>query len=305
MRLLLKTVAGKIAEIDVDPDLPLAVARTQAASALDLQADPAFVLQGRVLTAAEDARNLGECGFRDGSSVVAIDASKLTARSGEGRASDAAPLLTLPEFAPGNAHQIDADVAAQMQVDEDEQAARRVQEEMDGELARQEQTKQALGEERAAEMAATPKHVFVRGDIIACSAWIPLLVDTGAQASVLTSDLAARLGLLESVDRASAGIVGGVGQARCFGKLRGVGVRFGELELAVDFMVLDSSQMPSKNLAILGLDQLAVHHMVVDLDTREIRIGGRDGYAVRMLETYEIPAEFNPNSLASQRCVLQ
>lgn len=81
-------------------------------------------------------------------------------------------------------------------------------------------------------------------------------------------------------------------------------VRFGELELGVDFLVLDSSQMPSKNLAILGLDQLAVHHMVVDLDVREVRIGGRDGYALRMLETYEIPAEFDPN-LAAQRCVLQ
>jgi len=69
-------------------------------------------------------------------------------------------------------------------------------------------------------------------------------------------------------------------------------VQFGELTLSVDFQVLDSSQMPSQNLAILGLDQLSVHHMVVDLDRHVVLVGGIEGYAIRMLDTHEIPPEF-------------
>merc|ERR1712187_32576 len=76
------------------------------------------------------------------------------------------------------------------------------------------------------------------------------------------------------------------------GRLSGVEVRFGELSLSIDFMVLDSSQMPSSNLAILGLDQLAVHHMVVDFDARVLRIGGCEGYVVRMLENFEYLQNF-------------
>jgi len=89
------------------------------------------------------------------------------------------------------------------------------------------------------------------------------------------------------------------------GKLRGIAVKFGELELEVDFQVLDGSQMPIPNLALLGLDQLAVHHMVVDLDVRVLRIGGCEGYAVRMLEDYEVPTEFRPNAAMAQRCSIQ
>mmetsp|Transcript_74381 Transcript_74381/g.210093 ORF Transcript_74381/g.210093 Transcript_74381/m.210093 type:complete len:181 (-) Transcript_74381:25-567(-) len=142
-------------------------------------------------------------------------------------------------------------------------------------------------------------------------AWIPLMVDTGAQMSVLTGGLCDRLGLSGQVDRAAAGVAGGVGHARVLGRLRGVPVRFGELELAVDFAVLDGSQMPSANLAILGLDQLAVHHMVVDFSERRLRVGGCEGYAVRFLDECEVPAEFRPDGMhalqqqAAQGCKQQ
>ena len=40
----------------------------------------------------------------------------------------------------------------------------------------------------------------------------------GAQASILTSGLAERLGLLPRLDRTMAGVAGGVGQAKVLGK---------------------------------------------------------------------------------------
>eukprot|EP00931_Biecheleriopsis_adriatica_P122213 TRINITY_DN97213_c0_g1_i1.p1 TRINITY_DN97213_c0_g1~~TRINITY_DN97213_c0_g1_i1.p1 ORF type:complete len:285 (-),score=66.04 TRINITY_DN97213_c0_g1_i1:2-856(-) len=284
MRLIVKTVAGAQVTLDVDPDLPLSVARSQAASALDLDKEPLFVLRGKVLQMERDPP-LREFGLQDGSFVVAVVDS-----AGSG-STPAAP------------NRSDADLARQLQEEEDESTARRVQMEVDGGIARDEQARQVLGEERAAEMAAVPNLVHIRGDIAVCSTWIPLMVDTGAQMSVLSSNLADRLGLLTRLDRTAAGIAGGVGQARILGRLRNIGVRFGELELAIDFAVLDASQLPSQNLAILGLDQLAVHHMVVDLDSRSVLIGGRDGYCVNMLQDFEVPEEFRLH--AAQRCIIQ
>merc|ERR1712129_599167 len=110
--------------------------------------------------------------------------------------------------------------------------------------------------------------------------------------SVLTSGLAEKLGLMAHLDRTAAGVAGGVV------------VRFGELDLEVDFSVLDGSQMPSTNLAILGLEQLVAHHMVVDLDSRVLRIGGIEGYPLRFLDRYEIPDEFRLDA-GPRQCAIQ
>ncbi|CAE8721856.1 unnamed protein product [Polarella glacialis] len=328
MRLVVKTVGGKEALLEVDPDLPLDVVRTQAASLLELDADPVFVLRGRVLPPEEGDRPLREFGLQDGNLLVALikgahhsrEESEAQAFSEQGENRTEAgrtpgsvdhvlTAVTLPSSLPSSSarHDVvdaDAEFALQLQADEDERVARRFQEEVDGEIAMEEQAKHSLGEARVAEIKAVPRLCHVRGDIAACGTWIPLMVDTGAQMSVLSSNLAGRLGLLDKVDRTSAGVAGGIGGgSRVLGKLRNVGVRFGELELAVDFAVLDGSQLPSPNLAILGLDQLAVHHMVVDLNTRTLLIGGVDGYPVKMLEDNEVPEEMRLD--AAQRCTLQ
>ena len=328
-------MAGAAAAIEVDPELPLAVARTQAASALGLDTEPAFVLQGCLLPEADDGRPLRELGLVEGCFVVAVVA-RATPPAPEAPpvapgvpATPAAPGRPRPSRAPFSledelARQMevdederaapaaaapaagshDAELARQLQADEDERTARRVQEMQDGDLARQEQARM-LGEQRAADVATMPALCFVRGELPACPGkWIPLLVDTGAQTSVMTSGLAERLGLLAALDRSASGIAGGIGQARVLGRLRSVTVRFGELDLEVDFSVLDGAQMPAANLAILGLDQLAVHHMVVDLCGRVLRVGGVEGYAVRFLERYEVPDEFRLDG-GNQRCAVQ
>eukprot|EP00928_Gymnodinium_smaydae_P017475 TRINITY_DN16686_c0_g1_i1.p2 TRINITY_DN16686_c0_g1~~TRINITY_DN16686_c0_g1_i1.p2 ORF type:complete len:350 (-),score=97.56 TRINITY_DN16686_c0_g1_i1:1602-2609(-) len=335
MRLRVRTVAGREAELEIEPELPLSVARAQAASALGLEAEPTFVVQGRLLTAADDDQPTAACGLDLAPFVVALErkAPAADARDTPGAAASAAMPVVAPAAASASAGasagsgagagagsgvgasadaragpaEGDAEFAArlarQLQAEEDERAARQVQEAMDKELARSEQARQALGEDRAKELEATPKLLYVRGDVVASGSWVPFMVDTGAQMSVLTAGLAERLGLLGSLDRSAAGVAGGVGHARVLGKLRQVAVRFGELTLAVDFAVLDGTQMPTQNVAILGLDQLAVHHMVVDLDARVLRIGGVDGYVVKTLDDYEIPEEFRMDM--PQRCCVQ
>jgi len=195
---------------EVDSELPLAVARAQAASILELDSELALVHQGRLLGVEEDEHTPGVCGLQDGSILVAVakrprrDAGSgvdaMPLRSGSGASTGATcsgvgPSGSSPKEAPG-----DDELARQLQADEDELTARRVQEEVDGTLAREEQVRQAMGDARAAEVAAVPQLVFVRGDIAACGSWIPLVVDTGAQTSILTSGLAERLGLLRHLD---------------------------------------------------------------------------------------------------------
>lgn len=308
MRLRLRTVAGASAEIEVEVEFPLSVVRTQAASALGLNDDePLLVLRGRRLGAAEDACTLPELGLSDGSLLVVVAGGRPQAATTAATAAASGVAMSEASSAGGGASSAqqqpvagvdaaahDAEVARQLQQEEDESTARRVQELQDGDLAREEQMRQAAGDQRAADVASTPSLCFVRGDLPSCGGhqWVPLMVDTGAQMSVMTSSLADRFGLMPRLDRSAAGVAGGVGHARILGRLRGVVVRFGELDLEVDFSVMDGSQMPSQNLAILGLDQLAAHHMVVDLDSRVLRIGGVEGYPVRFLDRYEVPDEF-------------
>lgn len=314
MQLRVKTVAGAQAVIEVDPALPLSVARAQAASALELKLDPPFAISGRLLLPADDEKSLDELGFREGGVVVAVlrqVVDTTSTPSPDQRVATDAGSTPSSFQPPSEQMQNDDDLARQLQAAEDERAARRVQEDLDSDLAREEQVRQAQGDARAEEVAGTPRLLHVRCELPnpvngrTSHPWIPLMLDTGAQFSVLTSSLAERLGLMERLDRTAAGIAGGVGHARILGKLRGVTVRLGELDLAVDFAVLEGSQLAAGNLAILGLDQLAVHHMVVDLDARVLRIGGCEGYAVRMLESYEVPEEFRPESSVLQRCVVQ
>eukprot|EP00929_Paragymnodinium_shiwhaense_P119085 TRINITY_DN90973_c0_g1_i1.p1 TRINITY_DN90973_c0_g1~~TRINITY_DN90973_c0_g1_i1.p1 ORF type:complete len:328 (-),score=75.98 TRINITY_DN90973_c0_g1_i1:50-937(-) len=295
MKLVVRTVDGASLEVDVDPELPLAVARTQVASGLGADdGEVRLIYKGLILSTEKDGQPLQSLGLAEGAYIVALvrkAAQRDTVAAAKpAPATDGAAPTEVPVVAG------DEDLARQMQVDDDEGVARRLQEEMDRSLAQDEQAKQN-------NVNAAPRLCFVRGDFVSIQKQVPLLVDTGAQASILTSSVVESLGLSAAVDRRYAGVVGGVGSARVVGKLFGIEVRFGELSLHVDFQVLDSSQMPHKNICILGLDQLAVHHMVVDLDKNRLLIGGCEGYVVRLLDPHEIPPEFSMNPM--QQCCIQ
>jgi len=89
---------------------------------------------------------------------------------------------------------------------------------------------------------------------------MPLFIDTGAQASVMSLETCRNLGLVDEIDASQSGIASGVGFARIYGKLWRVPVQIGRNKFYVQFNILDMGVR-----LILGLDQMKRLGMSVDL----------------------------------------
>lgn len=89
---------------------------------------------------------------------------------------------------------------------------------------------------------------------------MPLFIDTGAQASVMSLETCRNLGLEYEIDESQSGIASGVGFARIFGKLWRVPLQIGRHKFYVQFNILDMGVR-----LILGLDQMKRLGMSVDL----------------------------------------
>lgn len=135
-----------------------------------------------------------------------------------------------------------------------------------------------------------PAHMCVVPCVIGEGLCVEMMVDTGAQSSVISLALARELGLQNRIDSREQGIAAGVGQARIVGRIRGVGCEFGHVEFAMDFIVLE---VPDK-LLLLGLDQMRKYKCLVDLDREVLVFGGADGVEVRLLPPDEQHASFRP-----------
>merc|ERR1712187_195072 len=108
---------------------------------------------------------------------------------------------------------------------------------------------------------------------------VEMMVDTGAQTSVISEPLARRLNLMDRVDTSMQGIAAGVGQARILGCIWGVPVKLGHVEFALDFMVLGVSDP----LMILGIEQMRRYKCIVDLERKCLVFGGNGGVEVPFL----------------------
>jgi len=97
---------------------------------------------------------------------------------------------------------------------------------------------------------------------------MPLFVDTGAQASVMSLKTCKSLGLMSSVDVSQAGIATGVGSTRIYGKLWRVPVQIGRTKFHMQFNILDMGVS-----VILGLDQMRRLGMSVNLKRGGLQIG--------------------------------
>ena len=62
------------------------------------------------------------------------------------------------------------------------------------------------------------------------AAAVEMMVDSGAQHSVISAPLARRLGLMNRLDRSEQGVAAGVGRARIIGKLRSVAIYLKNVE---------------------------------------------------------------------------
>ena len=106
-----------------------------------------------------------------------------------------------------------------------------------------------------------------------------VLVDTGAQSSVLSAPLMNRLHLRRSLDRSMQGVAQGVGTARIIGQCRDVPLELGAVEFLCSFTVLDVDA----ELCMLGLDMLRTFKCIVDLERGVLIFGGQGGVEVPFL----------------------
>jgi len=112
---------------------------------------------------------------------------------------------------------------------------------------------------------------------------VEMLVDTGAQSSVMSAPLARQLQLIDKLDTRYQGVASGVGQARILGKICNVNCELGHVEFPMDFIVLE---IPD-NLLLLGLDLMRRYKCIVDLERDVLIFGGHGGVEVSMLPAQE------------------
>ncbi|KAL7495261.1 hypothetical protein ACHAWT_005156 [Skeletonema menzelii] len=119
---------------------------------------------------------------------------------------------------------------------------------------------------------------------------VEMLVDTGAQTSVLSMPIVRQLGLINRLDRRYMGVAAGVGQARISGKINNIICAFGvgHVEFPMDFIVLDIKD----SLVILGLDQMRKYKCLVDMEREKLVFGGRGGIEVDMLPANQQHIDF-------------
>ncbi len=97
-------------------------------------------------------------------------------------------------------------------------------------------------------------------------------VDTGCQASLVTPEGARRCGLDGEVDPRVGGAIGGIGSAPIVGKVHLTTVAIGGATLPISLLVVEQAIAPF----VLGIDVLARHSAVIDLDSAapSLRIAG-------------------------------
>lgn len=108
---------------------------------------------------------------------------------------------------------------------------------------------------------------------------VEMMVDTGAQSSVISVPLMRTLGLERLLNRQYQGIAAGVGRARILGRCENVPVKIGHVEFRLFFLVLDISE----SMLILGIDQMKRFKCMIDLESNKLIFGGKDGVSVDFL----------------------
>mmetsp|Transcript_15897 Transcript_15897/g.20758 ORF Transcript_15897/g.20758 Transcript_15897/m.20758 type:complete len:270 (+) Transcript_15897:418-1227(+) len=128
---------------------------------------------------------------------------------------------------------------------------------------------------------------------------VEMMVDTGAQSSVISSQLMKRLGLESKLNRQMQGMAQGVGKARILGIIENFPAQIGHVEFLLYFLVLDVPQ----DMIIFGIDQMRRFKCVIDLDQEKLIFGGKDGVEVSFLppENDWINAR---NQALSDNCVI-
>jgi len=125
--------------------------------------------------------------------------------------------------------------------------------------------------------ASNMKALYVLCEIAAHE--VEILVDTGAEMSVISESLARQLNLLGRLDRRYQGTARGVGSATILGKVFDVPAKLGQVEFELNLSVLQTNSCE----LILGLDLMRHFQCLVDLQRNCLIFGGSGGIEVPFL----------------------
>jgi DNA damage-inducible protein 1 len=97
-------------------------------------------------------------------------------------------------------------------------------------------------------------------------------IDTGAQMSIMSQNVAAICGIDEIIDEKYKGVAIGVGKSKIIGKIHLVDIIVRGNILPCSFTILENNDLD----LLLGLDMLLSHGCVLDLKRRKLIINGNE-----------------------------